>query len=691
MMSKNTAGNFTIETDHNQILAFYNRLRAHAQLPELIVKFNQRVNNLECLIAEDLADGLDGIVLPEHPEKRAFEFLCALSDLLGLDPLTFRKHLFVKHVNHSLLGVHCVLGLRKRNTEQPTSSTQRFIEMEDNSFVVHLDQKNRLYMLTATYQNEVDFIPTECEWDKTVKAALAHFAEQRTQSAQVPLEKIYRTVSYQGLVWVPDWKVNAYRLNFKVKVTTARQTFVLFIMPEDDEGNPTYIYHQIGSYDRPDAMKIARILNSADAAAPLRMLEKEQSVTPLIMRRVLLKDVEHDDRILEGPYAYIVDDLTTEWPTVSEPGIANQSSHLDRLMAYYHLDKIQRYFRALGLNTLNAYRSLNPVRATLATQRETGHFLAEEQIVFNQIEGLFGNSVKAWTDARNPRTIYHEYVHVVTDALARLQRQRKSDKPHWRLSEMLQAAAIDEGLADYFASSLAAQQGDTAAIYRILRYNANRLSFVWQTTPPSERTTFPAKWTTPDDRLCRPLQSGPMDLASINDPCYTLEPNEVYLWCQQWARYLWLLRLQLGVEVADMLIANSILFLTRWSSFSLGVLALIAADQQLFGGQNRATIIRTARLDTEDVAVFYPSEDPDSTPRSVPPPAGQPSGIQLQEVDTEDKATLLQSCNPETFNESMIFSYSLSATAEPATSQNLDLGQMWTQNDANQDPVPMEL
>ena len=67
--------------------------------------------------------------------------------------------------------------------------------------------------------------------------------------------------------------------------------------------------------------------------------------------------------------------------------------------------------------------------------------------------------------ARDARILYHEYVHAVTDSLARLQRIDKSgkDSDNKRLLEMIQSVAMDEGLADYFACSLAQRQGAPSA------------------------------------------------------------------------------------------------------------------------------------------------------------------------------------------------------------------------------------
>ncbi|MEZ4674008.1 MAG: hypothetical protein R2932_42430 [Caldilineaceae bacterium] len=63
-MNNKPAGKFGVDVDRESIRTFYNVLRSYSESPELIVKFNQHINNIECLIADNLADGLKDIVLP---------------------------------------------------------------------------------------------------------------------------------------------------------------------------------------------------------------------------------------------------------------------------------------------------------------------------------------------------------------------------------------------------------------------------------------------------------------------------------------------------------------------------------------------------------------------------------------------------------------------------------------------------
>ncbi|MEZ4674004.1 MAG: hypothetical protein R2932_07135 [Caldilineaceae bacterium] len=444
-------------------------------------------------------------------------------------------------------------------------------------------------MLTANYINNSDFVDVECDWQRVVPAAVEKFIHELAGKHKKDSKAIHTKVNYQGLVWVPDWDSHRYVRHYKVKVLTNWQTYVLLICLGKEYGSDIYYEkYPIDAHDRPESMKLARIFNEIRADAPLEALQNPGS-QPVNTRLALMRDVHLDDGTLEGPYASVIDTLNVRWPTADEAALDDKNSHMDRLMAYYHTDRIQRYFRTLGLTVLNDYSQLNPVRITLSADRRTAYFSEENRIHFNAIKGTVKH---LWTDARSCRTVYHEYVHVVTDSLVRLRRQRKTNSPHARRVEILQAAAMDEGLADYFASSMAAQLGDYAATYRVLKFENNGSTLVWSSEGVDEENVVeendgenadeenggesaPVQDTengsTDEDehlirsREFRSLEKGCMNLATPAT-AKNLPSAIIYDWCQHWARFLWLLRKQLGSEVADRIIANSILFLTRWSS-----------------------------------------------------------------------------------------------------------------------------
>lgn len=236
-----------------------------------------------------------------------------------------------------------------------------------------------------------------------------------------------------------------------------------------------------------------------------------------------------------------------------------QSPVVDRVMTYYHIDLIQRYFRQLGLDVLDTYPSLMPLVVHLGTEEDTDkHNPSDGALYIKRITKDF-----TATDARDARILYHEFTHAVTDALARLQRGDTTDQSYPYRSQVLQAAAIDEGLADYFASSLAVQHGAQEAVIYVLNDLAGNAigDIVPEDAEPLNLHITMRQLDVPLES--EEYQSAVDSLAEIlqdRERIKTSNNNAYYEWSTVWARYLWQLRLALEPEIADTIIAHSIFF-----------------------------------------------------------------------------------------------------------------------------------
>lgn len=661
------ATNFYVKVSDQKLREFYKNLRSFSIAPpNLLIKFHNVVGNIECMIAENLQDGLPPQSLPNDPPKRAYEFLCGLAEYLGIDTTVLRKHLFLKHRLQSQMGVHCIFGLR-----------QREVELEDNSFFVHLDRANNVVMVSAAYQNDYALEDDPAAWPwGTIECALEKIRSELEgtlgDSNYTPVQKLYRV----GWVWVPDWNLQRYVLRYKLKLTTSSHSYIALI---DKAAN--YSFYTIDAHDGPLTFRLGHVLGSSwlnftqvTHEEPL-VRPPEQPVHPA-PRKILLRDVLEDDGQLAGHYVAIEDRLSRSWPTLADAGLQEQSSHLDRIMVFYHITKMQTYLRQLGLTALDDYRGLNPLHVVLSKNHRTAYVSAENRIYF---ENLHKDNNEFWTHARNTRTIYHECMHAVTDALARLHRQDLDSADSLRAGQLLQAAAIDEGIADYFACSMVAQEGDLRAEYRRLEQQ------------PSGDVCWAAEG--------RSLVAGPLDLGVVNryaPPAAAVNDEEreqltaavVYTWCQHWARYLWLLRQQLGAEVADVLIANSIFFLNRWSSFGMGVLALLTADRLLFQNYNRTVILETAKIQTDDVARFY-AVNGEQALADAKAAITAPLGLKVKQITNEEAPNKREVHTDESVDDDALvlldFSPPLAPasaeTASAAATQQLDLGNLWTMAD----------
>jgi len=204
--------------------------------------------------------------------------------------------------------------------------------------------------------------------------------------------------------------------------------------------------------------------------------------------------------------------------------------------------------------------------------------------------------------------LYHEFVHAVTDALARLNRHEKVGPQEPRALQVWQAAAMDEGFADYFACSLAVRkQAPDAFFYAPPAIEdaddaeqAGAVPAGIAEDQPQQQLKWPAANIRKlggrrEDGDGYPALEYDLSCDSARQAIQDGSPIQVdemiYQWAEQWGRYLWALRTKLGAEVADTLIAHSLFFMTRWSTFESGVLAIALAERLIFGGMKDDQIL----------------------------------------------------------------------------------------------------
>ncbi|MDY7077180.1 MAG: hypothetical protein SXV54_09675 [Chloroflexota bacterium] len=506
-----------IYNPREKIQGLCDRLRRYTDEPGLYYKICKQRNDIEYLVAPDL-----GLGFPLHgtPEERARQFLRFSFGLFGLSRRLFDQQIYVKHVLCSRMGTHCIFGLRYMGDE-----------MAETNFVVHLDNDHRVVMVMNVYQ------PDESEYHRLLQ----------------------------------------------VKLTAPQGDFVAWVS-EDGEITRSYPVHA-GAI--PEQVKLGQVYDGFWSHLKGGKVDVDEAMLNRMGRKMVVLRGLEAKRGLVGRYAAVTDEISNYWPLQSSWFLYDpepSSSTFDRVMAYYHIDLIQRYFRDLGVSVLDEYEQFNPVQVVLSPDRPTYYSPKEQRIHLQRLgrgepeeefEGGLGGEFEGGfdykcTQAREARVLYHEFVHVVTDALARLRRQDKG-----KSERFLQAAAMDEGLADYFACSLAARHGVRRAYFGRLKLDQEAGELEWEV----ERTLGPSL-----------SKAFGYNLRPTYDANLTSEEN-IYKWGEQWGRYLWQLRCALGVEVADMVIAHSIFFLTRWSTFEMGVLAIMLADRLLFEGVHESVIL----------------------------------------------------------------------------------------------------
>jgi hypothetical protein len=432
-----------------------------------------------------------------------------------------------------------------------------------------------------------------------------------------------QSVAYTYDIWLPDWKAGRYVRGCQAKVQTNVGDYVFLILLRGQ------------SWDIVSYAAVSKLGPSGFALGIVYAefwKDQQELESQLLTTQVVLRDLDDSRGGLHGKYVSVEDNLTDvllddadgmNWRVKPD----SLRSGFDRVMAYYHVNLAQRYFRQLGLTVLDDDPYLNPLQVILTGRAGSsvgaGYRPDRKAIVLRELfDSSNPDTYREWTLARDARVVYHEYVHAVTDSLARLQRVDKSggDCDNIRLLEMTQSVAMDEGLADYFACSLTERQGAHPGEYGDVISVAG--GFYWvlgqRRIDPSKADLKSVINASADDlkKLCQ------LQPASSNAGTPQSLEEQYYLWGTIWASFLWKLRDALGPDVADTIIAHSILFLSRWSGFLVGVCALIQADHLLFSGLYRDTIIELSGLDEELRRQMIEQEQAQSQPWSKEPTVG---------------------------------------------------------------------
>ena len=520
--------------------------------------------NLQYIIAIKDGDLSTGIVLPfsASPEARAYKLLedWMPNIIPGFESRSVT--IFLKHTLQSLMGTHCVFALEFNG-----------FEIDEHSFVVHLDQKNHVVMVCCTYlPNLPELLPVAPKAEASGESLLGSFPDEQKVKDEITSIGEYDDVNAERL-WLVIWDEQSQRYEIapgeQVKVSQIRRP-----RREEQTANVYGVTKERG---------IKRIDNSPRLAARklglgeiLRTFQEDHRGRPISIlndenignqkREGILLDLESSSELV-GRYAAIKDQIAV-YSTERNGIFTNESgSYFDRVNAYYHLDYIQRYFREkLGLYLLDNYAHLNPVRIVLAPR---GDDVAYYDVNSQKIT-LYQLGLKYFTAARDPRVIYHEFVHIVNDAIARMHRAGRLLTP--RASEALQAQAMDEGTADYFACSLAAKQG------------ANKALFYYR---------YKRRWTIHRNLDPQPPQKARQEQIDTRELDFKTKWSEKkYSLAENWGRYLWQLRKSILAEpeLVDIMIVHSLFFLTRWATFTQGREALRLADRLLFAGKHEKTI-----------------------------------------------------------------------------------------------------
>jgi hypothetical protein len=221
---------------------------------------------------------------------------------------------------------------------------------------------------------------------------------------------------------------------------------------------------------------------------------------------------------------------------------ANACNCFDAVMAYFHIDRMQRYLQSFGFSNI-VHRAI-PVNL---------HATTADNSFYSPSTGSLNFGDGGVNDAQDADVISHEYGHAIQD----------SQVPGF--GETTEGGTLGEGFGDYWQAAMSANGG-----------NADTFN-----------TCF-AEWDT------SAISTDPLPCLRRVDLPWTLDQavrecggREIHCVGQAWSNTLWTIRQRLGGPAADRLILQSQFNYVSASGFRDASLALLFADQELNGGANQ--------------------------------------------------------------------------------------------------------
>jgi len=212
-------------------------------------------------------------------------------------------------------------------------------------------------------------------------------------------------------------------------------------------------------------------------------------------------------------------------------------------MAYFHIDRMQRYLQSLGFTNV-VHRAI-PVNLHATTQ---------DNSFYSGSTGSLNFGDGGVNDAQDADVIDHEYGHAIQDSQA----------PGF--GQTTEGGTIGEGWGDYWQAAQSANQGASDQF--------NVCFAEWDTSAVRS-----------DAIPCLRRLDREWTLREAYDEC---NGDEIHCVGQAWSNLLWTIRKTLGGPVADKLIVQSNFSYTPTSGFADAARALLFADWQLNGGANES-------------------------------------------------------------------------------------------------------
>jgi Zn-dependent metalloprotease len=277
--------------------------------------------------------------------------------------------------------------------------------------------------------------------------------------------------------------------------------------------------------------------------------DKDQEVFKRAYRRVTLKELEQGGR-LKGPYVDTTNTPNFARATDFQFVYSREDDRFEEVMAYYHVDMLQRYIQSLGFK--NDKGILN------RSIKVNAHGGQEDNSYYDPSPGkhniTYGDG--GVDDAEDADVIIHEYGHAIQDAIVSGFGQGKEGR------------AMGEGFGDYVAGTFhySTKKGDRK--YRVAEWDAKG----YEGGPQECLRRLDSKKHYPEDMEGEEHADGEI-----------------------WSASLWKIRKALGKTKSDTVILESHFYLNQYSDFKDGAEAILMAEKNLYGGRKQKSLTKIFR------------------------------------------------------------------------------------------------
>ncbi len=274
--------------------------------------------------------------------------------------------------------------------------------------------------------------------------------------------------------------------------------------------------------------------------------DKDQEVFKGAYRRVSLKELEQGGR-LKGPYAD-----TTGTPNCARSAdfqfiYSREDDRFEEVMAYYHIDGLQRYLQSLGFKDGKGILN-RPIKVNAHGGKEDNSYYDPSPGRKNITYGDGGVD-----DAEDADIIVHEYGHAIQDAVIPGFGQGKEGR------------AMGEGFGDYLAGTFYYNYKRGDRKYRVGEWDAKG----YEGGPQECLRRLDSKKRYPEDMEGEEHADGEI-----------------------WSACLWKIRKSLGKTKSDTVILESHFYLNQYSDFKDGAEAILMAEQNLYGGKRQKSLTK---------------------------------------------------------------------------------------------------